>query len=372
MGAARARRLFRLVGTVLVAAAVIAASASFAVARDVQNVAYCAIMPDSIGLYAGNPVTQMGYQIGKVTSIVVNPTDVRVNFSVTEGRALPSDVKAVTRSTSILADRSLELVGNYSGGAQLNAGACIPLSRSVTPKTISEVVGSADTFISSINPDGSANLGDTIRGIDRLAHNNGKGINEILTVSSRLLESSDQAINDIGSIVRNLAQLTTVLEELRDPLKEIMLDARTTTPYIAKALQGMQLLAGPGGTGTLGALAEMVAVLETRLGDETQITLDTVSTVVRKAAPHANAIANEANPVPWWINTVANHFNRRDFHTFNIAYRPPLYRIRTHDGLAVCGMMNASVPGSCADVNGQPFAVDVALLQYVLTEASRR
>jgi phospholipid/cholesterol/gamma-HCH transport system substrate-binding protein len=34
--------------------------------------------------------------------------------------------------------------------------------------------------------------------------------------------------------------------------------------------------------------------------------------------------------------------------------------------------MNASAPGSCADVGGRPYAVDVALLQYVLTEAQRR
>jgi hypothetical protein len=33
--------------------------------------------------------------------------------------------------------------------------------------------------------------------------------------------------------------------------------------------------------------------------------------------------------------------------------------------------MNASTPGSCADVQGTPYMVDTALLQYVLTEAQR-
>ena len=32
--------------------------------------------------------------------------------------------------------------------------------------------------------------------------------------------------------------------------------------------------------------------------------------------------------------------------------------------------MNASMPGSCANVQGTPYAVDVALLQYVLTQAA--
>lgn len=368
----RVPRIFRAVLATFGAAAITVAP-SCSKPGSMENAGYCAILPDSIGLYAGNPVTQMGYPIGKVTSIVAGSTQVRVDFSVTRRRPLPRNVKAVIRSPSILADRSLELVGNYSGGAQLEAGNCIPLNHSFTAKTISEVVGSAYTFLNSINPDGSTNIGDTVRGIDRLTHGNGGSVNELLTRSSGLVDSPDQAISDIGSIIRNTAELTTVLKELMPQLKEIMLDSRTTMPDLAVALLGVTGLAGPGGgVGTLGPVSELVAVLQTRLGDETQQMLDTISATLRKLAPHANAMSDLFVPVPWWINTIANHFNRRDFHTFNLAYRPPLYRVRTHDGLALCGMMNASMPGSCADVNGQPFAVDVALLQYVLTQAAKR
>jgi phospholipid/cholesterol/gamma-HCH transport system substrate-binding protein len=33
--------------------------------------------------------------------------------------------------------------------------------------------------------------------------------------------------------------------------------------------------------------------------------------------------------------------------------------------------MNASMPGSCANVQGEPYAVDIALLQYVLSQVRR-
>jgi phospholipid/cholesterol/gamma-HCH transport system substrate-binding protein len=33
--------------------------------------------------------------------------------------------------------------------------------------------------------------------------------------------------------------------------------------------------------------------------------------------------------------------------------------------------MNCSMAGSCANVAGQPYAVDVNLLQYVFTEANK-
>ena len=373
MGAATLRRVRRAAISTLAGVVVIAASSSCTSPGASNHADYCAIFPDTIGLYVGNPVTQMGYQIGKITSIGADLTQVRVGFAVTRDRPLPRNVKAIVRSPSILADRSLELVGNYSAGPRLEPDGCIALDHSFSPKSISEVVGSSDTFIKAINPDGSTNLGDTIRGVDKLAHNNGAGINKVMTTSSALLDSPDRAVSDIGSIMRNTAELTSVLKELMPELKEILQDARTTTPNLANALDGTTALPGAGGgVGTLGPVAELVAVLQTRLGDETQQMLDTVSVTVRKLAPHANALSDLMTPVPWWINTIANHFNRRDFHTFNLAYRPPLYRVPTHNGLALCGMMNTRVPGSCADVNGQPFAVDVALLQFVLTEAAKR
>lgn len=373
MRAAMTRQLRRTVVSTLATAVVIGTSSSCASTGGHNQADYCAIFPDTVGLYVGNPVTQMGYQIGKITSIGADLRQVRVGFDVTGNRPLPRDVKAIVRSPSILADRSLELVGNYATGPRLDPGGCIALDHSFSPKSISEVVGSADTFIKAINPDGSTNLGDTIRGVDKLAHNNGSGINKVLATSSALLDTPDRAVSDIGSIMRNTAELTSVLRELMPELKEILQDSRVTTPNLANALDGTTALPGAGGgVGTLGPVAELVAVLQTRLGDETQQMLDTVSVTVRKLAPHANALSDLMTPVPWWINTIANHFNRRDFHTFNLAYRPPLYRIPTHNGLALCGFMNTRVPGSCADVNGQPFAVDVALLQYVLTEAAKR
>ncbi len=87
-------------------------------------------------------------------------------------------------------------------------------------------------------------------------------------------------------------------------------------------------------------------------------------------SPHYKGIANILNPVPRFINTLSYYVNNHQFDL--IAWSPPLFRIQTPDGLALCGAMNASMPGSCADVNGQPHAVDVALLQYVLTEAQRQ
>ncbi|HTM85200.1 MAG TPA: MlaD family protein, partial [Mycobacterium sp.] len=174
----RLRRLATVALTVLT----LAATASSCGARSAAGQRhYCAMMPDAIGLYIGNPVTQMGFRIGTVTAVSPAATEVRVGFTVTADRALPADVKAAIRSTSVLADRSLELVGNYTGGPELAAEPCIPVQRSATPKSLSQIVQSMAAFVDTVSPDGSDNVADTVAGLDRMLANRGVRAGDLLT-----------------------------------------------------------------------------------------------------------------------------------------------------------------------------------------------
>jgi phospholipid/cholesterol/gamma-HCH transport system substrate-binding protein len=329
-----------------------------------QAAQYCAIMPDSVGLYVNNPVTQMGYEIGKVSSITPSALSVRVDFTVDEQRALPANVKAVIRSASILADRSLELVGNYDAGPKLSAGGCIPLDRSLTPKSLSQVIGASTKFVNSISPEGSTNIAGVLQGVDRALRNQGPGANRLLTTTASVLDSPDQAIGDLGSITTNLSQLTTTLADLEPTLKGVFSDADSVAPDIAAtAWNGSMAFEG------IVPILDLAADLETQLGPQIQQLLDAVSVVIRKLTPRAPFYASILNAAPRYINGIANIVNNHQFGT--LRYRPPLYRLRTPDGVLQCNIMNASVPGSCANVQGTPYAVDVALLQYVLTQASK-
>ena len=329
-----------------------------------QAAQYCAIMPDSVGLYVNNPVTQMGYEIGKVSSVTPSALSVRVDFTVDEQRALPANVKAVIRSTSILADRSLELVGNYDAGPKLSAGGCIPLDRSLTPKSLSQVIGASTNFINSISPEGSTNITGVLQGADQALRNQGPRANKLLTTMASVLDSPDQAIGDLSSITTNLNQLTTTLADLEPTLKSVFSDVDHIGPNIAAtAWNASDAFEG------IVPILTLAADLETQLGPQIQQLLDAVSVVIRKLAPRAPFYASILNAGPRYINGIANIVNNHEFGT--LRYRPPLYRLRTPNGVLQCNIMNASVPGSCANVGGTPYAVDVALLQYVLTQAAR-
>lgn len=360
----RAHRVFRAGMVFVCAVAVALVCGSWTPFRQEHSVTYCATMPDSVGLYVGNPVTQMGYKIGEVSAITPGLRDVRVDFTVDNGRPLPADVRAVTRSPSLLADRALELVGNYASGPKLSGRNCIPLARSSTPKSLSDIIGSATSFLNVISPEGSSNIGDVVAGLDHALRGNGPRLNQLMTTTSAVLDAPDRAISDIRSIISNLATLTSTLREISGPLRYSMLTTYKTTEDVEKAL------ATPVFQGAI-PLIGVASDLEVELGDEIQTVLNDAEWALRKFGAHAPLFASLMKPFPVFINWLERHANDKQF--FTIRYRPPLYRIATPvDGLITCARLNAATPGSCADVGGKPYAVDVALLQYVLTQAAKQ
>lgn len=169
---------------------------------------YCALMSDAIGLYVGNPVTQMGYEIGRVSDIEARDENVKVTFDLAGGRHIPADVQAVTRSKSLLADRSLELVGNHAEGPTLQPGDCIPQDRSFTPKNISEIAGSAADFVDELTIDGSQSVQGTISGLQEALDGIEGPANSMMRHAAEAARNPDQVTADIGSAIMDMAPLT--------------------------------------------------------------------------------------------------------------------------------------------------------------------
>ncbi|MFC8529233.1 MlaD family protein [Nocardia sp. NPDC057227] len=172
------------------------------------STAYCAQLPDAIGLYAGNPVTRMGVRIGTIDRIEAEGGHVEIGFTVEAGQHIPADVAAVTRSKSILADRSLELVGAETG-SELTAGSCIPLDRGHTPKSISEITGSAADFIGELSPDnGQQSFERAVTGLAEALRGQGPEARQLMLQAASAAQSPDQLTADIGAIIRDMAPLT--------------------------------------------------------------------------------------------------------------------------------------------------------------------
>ena len=309
---------------------------------------YCATMPDSVGLYVGNPVTHLGYPIGEVASITPSAQSVRVNFKIDGGRTIPADAKAVTRSTSILADRALELVGDYEKVDHLSPGSCIPLSRSLTPKTLSEVIGAGTNFLNAINPAGSTNVSALVEGVDEAARGQGPNVNELLSTTSSVFDSPEQAIGDMASIARNLGQLTGTLNDLNPVTKQVFDELASSA---GNELQETLLGADDTFEGIINVTAAAQGI-EKELGPQVQQLLDAISVVVRKASPRAPFYASLLNvDASRAQRTDKSHPTTSEFGTLQVSAADCTASARPTVSLQ-CNIMNASMPGSCANVEG--------------------
>lgn len=212
---------------------------------------YCADMVDAIGLYVGNPVTQMGFQVGTVTDITPMGPYARVLFDIDGDRTLPASVKAVTRSKSLLADRSLELVGNYTDGPTLRPDVCVDTANTYTPKTISEIAGSSADFLESLTSSGAMNVQNSIDGLDRAMTGTQEAANSMMTQAAAAAASPEQLTADIGASIMNMAPLTDdalrnwgQIRSILDQMPEVSSEATDLFAQVAKFDRGVGWLVG--------------------------------------------------------------------------------------------------------------------------------
>ncbi|MET7773187.1 MlaD family protein [Nocardia sp. NPDC005366] len=356
----------RLVGILVIVGVVAAGGIGFAaVDSDRESTdGFCVRMPDSIGLYEGNSVTQMGFQVGKVDRIRPAGDHVEIGFTLDGGRRFPADVKAVTRSKSILADRSLELVGNYESGPELTAGECIPLEHSYTPKSISEIAGSAADFIDELSPaDGRQSMRNAVVGFEEALRGQGQNARAMMLHASAAANNPDQLIADIGSIILDMAPLTDDALRQWSSIQSIL----DQMPAVVAAGIGLW----PGTIDVCVGVGWLVNVLHdvhTEYGDLLWPMLrGPLAEAIHLAAARSGDIASLLESIP----SVAAMLRQQsgDDGSMTVAYQPPTVRIEAADSAAVCEALNHLAPGTCTPTaTGQAQIPATGLLDLVLAK----
>ncbi|HLS76730.1 MAG TPA: MlaD family protein [Nocardia sp.] len=196
--------------TAMLLTVALVAAAAYGLARpEPETRAYCADMPDSVGLYEGSAVTVLGVRVGEVTGIESIGASARVRFTVRADRTLPTDVGAVTVSDTLLADRRLELVGAEPDGPGWEPAHCI--TRTLTPQSLSQTFDALAGLADQLNRDGRPDAADAVGGLaalDRATAGTGEQINAVIQELARALAAPHAAIDRIGALIDALAALT--------------------------------------------------------------------------------------------------------------------------------------------------------------------
>nr|WP_280343307.1 MlaD family protein [Nocardia neocaledoniensis] len=342
------------------------AAASCSSARsDAQSSDYCAALPDAIGLYAGNAVTQMGLKVGTVGRVEPKGSHVEVTFSLDGDRRFPANVQAVTRSKSLLADRSLELVGNYETGTQLQPGQCIPPERSYTPKSISEIAGSASDFIDAMAPvNGQESLERSIVGMADAMRSNGVVAQSMMSHASAAMTGPDQLVADLAASIKNMAPLTddalrnwVALRSILDQLPEVVAAGRDLWQGPIDVVIGVAYL------------TPVLLDIQRNYGDDLwPFVHGGVVDAIHLAATRSKDIQSLIATVPMIADLMRQQSGPSGF---AVQYKVPTVQIDNPEAPLLCDALNAALVGSCSTENGRVQLPATRLLDLALSKGDR-
>jgi phospholipid/cholesterol/gamma-HCH transport system substrate-binding protein len=229
---------------VLALAVVFATIAAIAVVaaipgKDGRPLTVTAQFEDAVGLYAGNVVSVLGMQVGKVTSVIPKDGYVEVKLEINRGVAIPADVQAVTVSTSILTDRHVELTPVYRFGPILQDGDVLSLPRTRTPVEFDRTLAMADKLSRALggNGQGQGPLADLVGVGAQIASGSGQDIKAALDqLSAALRLGADNGAatkENIQVIANSLADLTQAATDNDTAIREFGSNIRQLTDVVA-------------------------------------------------------------------------------------------------------------------------------------------
>ncbi|MFE3023254.1 MlaD family protein [Nocardia tengchongensis] len=324
-----------------------------------KTIAYCAVMPDAVGLYAGNKVTMRGIPVGTVDSVDSDGTKVKVTFSVDAKYPVYADAAATTVSDSIVADRNLAVLNGGKNLAHWDSSRCI--TKSLTPKSITETLTALADLSSQLQqaqaPDA---LAHGLSGLDAATQGAGPQINEIVKKLGSALAQPDADIGHLAGIFDAFASVGEKVEQHWGDLRSMLL-------RLGPALNNASTeLLGPGAQliDRLGEVLPMLNDLATIAGDPIMRALDDTLPLVRLLRANVGSLSEVVRKLPVLTNAAQNVMGN------GISYGSPRAALPAPQAEQVCAAVNAVTPGSCTDAaDGM---VHVPLVPLVLGMAGAR
>ncbi|MFF0637892.1 MlaD family protein [Nocardia sp. NPDC004151] len=324
-----------------------------------KTVAYCAVMPDAVGLYAGNKVTMRGIPVGTVDSVDSDGTKVKVKFSVDAKYPVYADAAATTVSDSIVADRNLAVLNGGKNLAHWDSSKCI--TKSLTPKSITETLTALAGLSSQLQQEQAPDaLAHGLSGLDAATRGAGPQINEIVKKLGSALAQPDADIGHLAGIFDAFASVGEKVEQHWGDLRSMLL-------RLGPALNNASTeLLGPGAQliDRLGELLPMLNDLATIAGDPIMRALDDTLPLVRLLRANVGSLSEVVRKMPVLTDAAQNVMGN------GITYGSPRAALPAPQSEQVCAALNAVTPGSCTDAaNGM---VNVPLVPLVLGMAGAR
>lgn len=209
----RDRRVFRaaVLGVVIV---LVAATAVWWVFLRPNNNRVTAYFNTTVGIYPGSEVRVLGVKIGSVDSVQPEGDVVKVVFNVDSEVPLPADAQAAAVAPTVVADRYIQLLPTYSGGAKLANNAVIPKERTATPVELDQLTKSLEKTATALGPKGANSNGALTNLLNTGAANldgNGAALGGTIDQLSKAVQALSDSRGNLFATVTNLQSFVSTL-----------------------------------------------------------------------------------------------------------------------------------------------------------------
>lgn len=203
---------------------------------------------DVSGLRVGDDVKVAGVRVGRVSSISVTDAGARVEFELRDQQPLLDTTRVVMRYQNLLGQRYLALVQTGRRGAELEAGADVPMSRTDPGFDLTELLNGFRPLFEVLQP---ADVNRLAESMVKVLQGEGGTVEQLLQETTRLTgflvdrdELYGQVVTNLTPVLDNLAgqgdDLRTTVRELRLLMDGLARDRRS----IGASIDGLSELVG--------------------------------------------------------------------------------------------------------------------------------
>lgn len=211
------RRATAVVAAVVVLGAAAAGTAVASSGSSSSNTTHItAYFTQTIGLYNGNDVRILGVKVGKIDSMHVQGSQVKVEMTLDGKNKLPANVQAVVIPPNLVSDRYIELQPAYTSGPTLGKNATLTTAHTAVPLEYDQIFKNLDQINKALGPEGANKNGALSQLVKISAENlkgNGSELNSALSEFSQAISTLSGSRGDLFGTVTALQKFTTTLAD---------------------------------------------------------------------------------------------------------------------------------------------------------------
>jgi phospholipid/cholesterol/gamma-HCH transport system substrate-binding protein len=153
---------------------------------------------ESGGIFPNAEVTYRGKQVGYVADLELIPGGVEVVMEIEEGTQIPLDTTATVANRSPIGEQYVDLTPRSSSGPFLASGDVIPMSETRTPVPIQTLLGTLNTFATSVPLD---DLRTTIRELGLAFDGLGPELGRLIDEGNELSATMEEALPETRNLL---------------------------------------------------------------------------------------------------------------------------------------------------------------------------